>query len=522
MLTLKPDSYSWALEHALLEGDTDVLPVPFEYLALKHDWTEALKHLQSADVTQWTTRPHRRVLTPKARYGFRVITQLDPLDFLTFTALVYEMGADLERRRVPTTDQRVFSYRFKPQNSGRMFDPAVGFAGFQARTRTVLEDASVTHVAVADIADFYPRIYFHRLENALGAATSRSNHVAATVGLLKQWNTSETFGIPVGGAACRLLAEVTIANVDELLLAERVNFVRFNDDFRIFAGSQREAYKSLVMLAESLYHMHGLTLQPQKTAVLTREQFSERYQIDPEDRELASLSEKFEQLIEMLGLENPYEPIRYEDLDDEQRALVDSMNLAELFEEAVGAETEIDVPFLRFLLRRLGQLGNDAAIDTALDNVERLHPVFPDIVGYVTALNLEPERKVVVGGKLIGLLRESIVGDLPYYQVWAVQAFAGDSGWNHVQEFAELLKDTREDCVRRKLILAMGRAGQTPWFQKHWRALADWAPWPRRAFLAAASCLPVDARRHWYRSVEPQLDPLEKAVVAWAKVNPFA
>jgi len=68
----------------------------------------------------------------------------------------------------------------------------------------------------------------------------------------------------------------------------------------------------------------------------------------------------------------------------------------------------------------------------------------------------------------------------------------------------------------------MGRAKQRHWFQSQWRSLFNEPNWSRRALLAGISCLPQDARKHLYRSVEPRLDELEKAVVCWAKNNPFA
>jgi len=46
-------------------------------------------------------------------------------------------------------------------------------------------------------------------------------------------------------------------------------------------------------------------------------------------------------------------------------------------------------------------------------------------------------------------------------------------------------------------------------------------PWQKRAFLAAASCLPGDEAEHWYRSINHSLDELEKCVVKWAKDKPF-
>jgi hypothetical protein len=74
---------------------------------------------------------------------------------------------------------------------------------------------------------------------------------------------------------------------------------------------------------------------------------------------------------------------------------------------------------------------------------------------------------------------------------------------------------------RRKLILAMGRAKQRYWFQSQWRGLFGEAPWARRAMIAGFSCLPPDPRKHLYKSIESQLDPLELAVMKWARKNPF-
>ncbi len=82
MLKLTEAALNWALAHALNYGDTDALPLPFEYRAIKHDWDAVRAYLLSVNILDWKVRPHRTLLAPKARYGFRVITQLDPLDFL--------------------------------------------------------------------------------------------------------------------------------------------------------------------------------------------------------------------------------------------------------------------------------------------------------------------------------------------------------------------------------------------------------------------------------------------------------
>jgi len=151
---------------------------------------------------------------------------------------------------------------------GQIFDPNVGYEGFLNQARILLQDDSINFVATTDIADFYSRIYHHRLENALQSATSRQSHVRAIMRLLAGWNGTETFGIPVGNAPSRLLAEMTLADVDEALLANRVRFIRYNDDYRIFTQSYSEAYRHLAFLADVLSRNHGLTLQPQKTKLM--------------------------------------------------------------------------------------------------------------------------------------------------------------------------------------------------------------------------------------------------------------
>jgi hypothetical protein len=239
MLTLQENSLNWSLSHALNVGDTDVFPAPFEYLALQHDWDAVRNDLAGRNVLEWTTRPARALLSPKAKYGFRVITQLDPIDFLVYSSLIYEISTDVEARRIPIANGVVFSYRVNTNHDGQLFSPDIGYRTFLDRCREKLSVYSNNCVvATTDISDFYSRIYHHRLENALRAATTRTSHVNAIMRLLSGWNGTETYGIPVGCAPSRVLAEITLSDVDEALLANGIDFIRFNDDYRIFAANQ--------------------------------------------------------------------------------------------------------------------------------------------------------------------------------------------------------------------------------------------------------------------------------------------
>ncbi len=523
MLTLREQSYNWAINHALNLGDTDVFPAPFEYQALRHDWDAVKAQLLGENVMDWGTRPARALLSPKAKYGFRTITQLDPLDFLIYSGLIYEIAAELESRRVPIQDEIIFSYRVNTNAEGQLFDPSIGYRQYLDKCRTKLAAAPAdSFVAVTDISDFYSRIYHHRLENALRAATTNANHVSAIMKLLSGWNGTETFGIPVGCAPSRILAEITLSDVDEALLANGIDFVRFNDDYRIFASSQTEAYQHIAFLAETLFRNHGLSLQQQKTEVLPVNDFRDKYLATPLDREMDSLHEKFHALIEELGMESWYEEIDYDDLNEEQQELIDTLNLGELFREEAESD-EPDIPVVKFCLRRLGQLGDDSVVEDVFKNLESLIPAFVDIIQYFKGLRfLNEASRSELGGRLLALLQDSMVSELAYHRMWIMHVFTESREWDNEGRFVGLYNQEADQACKRKLILAMGRSEQRHWFQSQWRTLFEHPHWQRRAVLVSASCMPADARRHWYRSVEPQLDLLERAIIRWARANPFS
>jgi len=521
MLHLEPRSYDWALAHALRFRDTDVLPMPFEFDAIEHDWTSIRDYLVGVDVLSWTVRPHRSLLAPKAHYGFRVVTQLDPLDFLVFAAIIHDIANDIEAHRVSLARQTAFSYRVEIKSDGQLYSPHIGYPDFQARVEELLASHdNWTHVAVADIADFYHRIYSHRLKGALEVASKRNNHIKAIKGLISGWNGTETFGIPVGNQPSRLLAEAVLRDVDEAMLGNEIAFTRFNDDYRILARNHPEAYRHLAYLAQVLWTNHGLTLQPHKTTVLTREQYRVRF-TTPEEREVDSLYSRFAAIAEQLGLDNWYEPIDYDELDEAQKAAVDSLNVEELLREEM-AETAPDFAIIKFLLRRLSQLGDSSVADEVVSALEQLYPVFPDIVEYLANLkDLSPARRRRIGGKIRAGLENSILSELEYHRMWGLDLFAGSTQWGQREHLLPMLANARDPLSRRKLILAMGRSHQRHWFQGQWRNLFNESPWPKRALIAAASCLPPDPRKHWYKSIEPRLDVLERAVMRWAKDNPF-
>jgi len=517
MLKLQPESLDWALEHAIKQGDTDIFPRAFEFHAIKYKWDEIKSYLLQENILEWRARPCRRCLAPKHRYGFRVSTQLDPLDFLIYTALVYEIGSDLEDKRIPIDSQCVFSYRFAPSSEGILFDNNMDYGAFQSKSRELLDTGKYSHVVTADIADFYPRLYIHRLQNAMQRCTKRNNHVKAIMNLLNQWNEHFSYGIPVGPAPSRLLAEIAIDDVDRVLLSEGSTFVRFIDDFRIFCTSLVDAYEKLALLATTLFENHGLGLQQHKTKIFTSDDFQKTRFLSHEATELERLTKRFYEIAIGLGLEDLYGYIDYDALEPEQQAAIDSLNLEELLAEQLQLE-DIDIPLTRFILRRLGQLDSSDSIDEIFRAIDRLYPVAVDVAQYLMKLrSLGTKNKQALGARILELLRGTAVSRLEFHRMWFLALFSSSNDWGNKDKLTGLFNNLGDAFSQRKIVLALGYCLEDHWFRMRKRSVFNFAPWLRRAFLAAASCLPGDEKRHWYQSLETRLDPLERAISVWAR-----
>jgi hypothetical protein len=235
-----PAALDWALKHVEEFGDTVFLPRAFEYEAIRSSWPDVRAWLTSQDLREWKARPYRRFLARKSAYSFRFVTQLDPLEYLLFTALVYEVGPQLEALRSPIGDNTVFSWRFDCNSDGQMYSPAYRWNDFNTRCLHLANRTLCKWVVVADIADFFPHIYIHPVEPALDLATSRSPAAYCLLRMISNWNQFVSYGLPVGLAGSRIIAEATINDLDKALTGAGRQYCRYSDDIRIFCKSESD------------------------------------------------------------------------------------------------------------------------------------------------------------------------------------------------------------------------------------------------------------------------------------------
>lgn len=261
-----------AVQNAYKEGLTDIFPRPFEIDLLKNKYfaMEVQKivenRLKSGTLNALKVHPVQHVLYPKKEaFDFRRAALMQPIDTITYLALVLTIADELETHRPQAAKKRVFSYRFKPKD-GLLFKPEYNFTTFEQHVSAHIKKPRTKVLVKCDIASFYDRLNLHRLESTLLGFSLDKGKVNLINNLLLFWANRDSYGLPIGGNASRILAEASLISVDDYLLSNGINFCRFVDDYRFFAPSIQSAHAWLTLFVERLF-LEGLSINPAKTSL---------------------------------------------------------------------------------------------------------------------------------------------------------------------------------------------------------------------------------------------------------------
>ncbi|GJD91816.1 hypothetical protein BHAOGJBA_5369 [Methylobacterium hispanicum] len=243
----------------------------------------------------WQVGSSYKFSIPKTPYSYRNVDWIDFEDIVRYTGLVFEIAPTIEAQRIPAASDVVFSYRFSKH--GYVIDKRYNYKSFREKS-SILSKQSPFRVKInTDISNFYDRLNLHRLESSLASLGCGSKYVSCLNELLFFWADRNSFGLPVGCDASRFLAEAALIPVDRALQREGIKFVRFVDDYRIFAKSFSQAHAYLNILIQEL-DKESLFINTSKTTFIDLEQHrtepSEEPQkaaFDPEDED-ARVEEK--------------------------------------------------------------------------------------------------------------------------------------------------------------------------------------------------------------------------------------
>jgi nucleoside phosphorylase len=504
---LSPESLRWALTHILEFGDTDLFPPLFEFGVIRSNWPELLEFLQSIDLTSYNWRQSRRWLIPKDQLSFRAAVQLDPFDSILFTAMVRDFARVIERKR----HSSVFSYRVGITKAGRLYLPRTR-AGFWSASRTLIEE--YPFAAVLDISDFYNQIEHDVIAAQLAETGVSEVRIAALRKLLESCSQISSRGIPIGPQPSHLLAEASLIPLDGFL-ASQYEFARYADDIHVFCESYQAAQTAVFKVADFLDRFQRLSLNRQKTKVLTASEFEEatsRMLVDdPINRAEEEMLEVIRKRLTEEGMDdNLYTGIEITHLAKEDLVRFSPPLVEQVLSAYVGSDSAHYIR-LRWFLRRLTQVGVPGGVDFVANNVERFAPAIVDAVRYLASASKSFSGSwSTLGGHLLRALNHELLRANEYLQTVVLGAFANVKDLNHAGRLIELFPGSGP-AVRREIVLATAAQNKADWLRQHQGELPSMDPWLRRAVYFAMRRLPELERLKLAPKSEETIDDMMTA-----------
>lgn len=512
-----------SIKNIATHGDTDVFPLPFETLVFFDNPLEAeaiLKEIHSDLDKALNSRPLTTIpaLAQVGYSGFRWATQIDPFWNAYYLALVISIADQIEEQRLPVAEKVVFSYRFKwNEGAGQLFTDSTWL---DYRRRAVELAESHQYVVVTDIADFYPRLYQHRIENALKRLPSAGDIPSRLKKLLFGFSKNVSYGLPVGGPASRLLSELALSDADLHLASRKQTFCRYADDYSLFCNSKSDAYRALVLLSEKLAN-EGLALQKTKTRIMPSKEFLESaallspIQTDAEhaseERKLLNISLRFDPY--SINAETEYEKIK------EAVRKVDILGI--LAREI--AKPAIDMTTTRQAINAIRALDAPLrvqAIRTLLapESLEVLLPVFVTVLRTLRTLwnEFDPETQAFISRVLISIYEDQqYLLSLDLHQSYYAQVLAQHRSPRNEQILVEMYERSRTPLVRRLIIQIMARWKCHYWVSDLKMHYATLNIWEKRSMILASYVL-GDEGKHWREHTKYSWTVEDKLVQEWA------
>lgn len=501
-----------AILHVTRYGDTDIFPHLIELLFLSEKKDDIVSYLSNYDVSNFKPSHSVEALAPKSRYGFRIANQLMFLDCLFFTAAVIEIAEDLEKIKGPVTKLGAFAYRYENKGGGSIFREGRTYRDWLTAQKQYSAENAFDEVIFTDIADFYQRIYFHRIENLLRSSTSKKHLVFLVESIIKKIRAKQSYGIPVGGTASRLIAEAVLSDFDHSMEAEEYHFTRFVDDIRIYIKDGESPYRALSLVAETLLS-EGLTLNAQKTKVLGKADYISFLEEESDDTFESAEKEALNALADLIYFEEGNEEKIAEQIEK-----LKSLNLIELLEKALS-EDFWDFGRVRSILRALRLTNNEDCVEYISKNIEKLLPFIKDIVLLLDSLR--KSEKLVgfdISDKVLPLLSSGAGHGVPVIRAWLLEIFVRAISPISAKKVAEIAKLSELDG--RQLILINGIIKNVVYFRKNKTRFEQFGKFEQYALILGASCLPADEYETWIGAIKPGLSgPLDSMFCDWAKTK---
>jgi hypothetical protein len=517
-------SFKLAIRNIVNFGDTDIFPFPYE----TRMFDDMEKKLIDSLIETHKNFKERLLDAPPLNInccatlgytGYRWATQIDPYWNAYFLRLVISIANKIEETRL--SSENVYSYRFKPNSEkASLFGEQINWRAFQEDCLNYFsEKDSIDYVLVCDIADFYPRIYHHPLENALDRINPQKEISSKIKKLIQTFSGTNSYGLPVGCPASRILAELALDSIDHLLCLHQIAFKRYVDDFVIFCDSKEAAHSVLTFLSRKLMENEGLTLQKHKTNIMSKEEFiaitkAKLHGID-EDED-SPMKAKFMKLPIRY---DPYSANAEEQYESIKNSLKDFDLLGMLSNEL--QKSKINQPFTKQLIRAFSVTDNDilsSSYQIICNSINELYPIFTTLIQVATSNwdRFDTEAKLNIKNAIKKLIEtDSFILKTELNVAYIVRLIAKEDSMENQIILTELYKKNLDSILVVNIITqAMAKCNVHYWLSDLKRIFPTMNSAQRRLFIISSYLL-GDEGEHWRTHNKDKFNFIENLYKEW-------
>ncbi len=464
-------------------GDTNLLPIPFEYKYLNHDNLPI-------DLNNWKKESDLKYLVPKSKYWFRNASLLDPIDLILYTTFIYSIVKD--KSDIINKDY-VYSDRI---NVTEKFFLESDYSWFIENSLT--QWGREWYVLVTDISDFFSRLYLHDLERAFFSLFSSVEEKIISW-FLKSRNVNETIWVlPVWPIVSWVISSIWLKDVDDFLIHRWVLFTRYVDDYRFFIKNENEAYELLYIFSDYLNKRFNLTLQLSKTKIYSINEYKIFCNLNYDnikETEIYNILKDIwdENFAKKLENANSYEEI--DEIYEEEISQKEEEKILQIIKIELQKELEVDEINLKRIKKILntGYRYNILWLHQILFEKEtflKLYVLLPNILKYINLIkgNISILDLNKIKDFLLNILinKDYHLNKIPYYKIWILDFITNISNIldkKDIKLIIDLFERENDILVRRLIILILWDLKLEFWFREKKKDYKNLSNWEKRAFV---------------------------------------
>lgn len=306
------------------------------------------------------------------------------------------------------------------------------------------------------------------------------------------------------------------------MISNRIRYVRFVDDYYIFANSLEESHSRLSFLTDKLMRNEGLSLQKHKTQIISNVEFinliKNRVKGEGEDRG----SKEKARFMSLPIKYDPYSPNAKVDYDKIKDSLKD-FNILSLLNEELQ-KSKIHQQFSKRLIQSLDIAENDVvseAFKIIVQKYQILYPIFPIIMiaAFKNFYRLNKDVKKLILDSIVGLFTKKshiIQNDLNV--AYAIRIIGLEPTYKNELFLVKLYERTKSELIKSICLQIMIRWKKHYFISDLRTQFSSMKYWQRRMFIIGSFIL-TDEGEHWRRNNNKNFSNIEQIIKQWADNN---